>query len=127
MKIHEAAQNYLETILIIKNRQKHVRAIDICNELSYSKPTVSIVMKHFRENGYIITDSDGYITLTDKGQAIAETMYERHNVIANILIGIGVDEETAFRDACKIEHDISEKSFECMKKYFMTDNGHTGF
>lgn len=121
MKIQEAAQNYLETILVINDRQGHVRAIDICNELSYSKPTVSIVMKHFRENGYIITDSEGYITLTDKGRIIAESMYERHNVIAHILIGIGVDEDTAFRDACKIEHDISEKSFECMKKYFMTD------
>jgi Mn-dependent DtxR family transcriptional regulator len=121
MKIQEAAQNYLETILVINNRQGHVRAIDICNELSYSKPTVSIVMKHFRENGYIITDSEGYITLTDKGRIIAESMYERHNVIAHILIGIGVDEDTAFRDACKIEHDISQKSFECMKKYFMTD------
>lgn len=121
MEIHEAAQNYLETILILNNRQKNVRAIDICNELSYSKPTVSIVMKQFRENGFINTDSDGYITLTDKGREIAETMYERHNVIAKILMSIGVDENTAFQDACKIEHVISEKSFESMKNYFRTN------
>lgn len=123
MKIKEAAQNYLETILILNKRMEHVRAIDICNELNYSKPTVSIVMKQFRENGYILTDSDGHITLTDKGRAIAESMYERHNVIAKILINIGVDEDTAFSDACKIEHVISEKSFECMKDYFKKDIG----
>ncbi len=118
MEIHEAAQNYLETILILQNRQANIRAIDICNELGYSKPTVSVAMKKFRENGYILTDADGYITLTEKGRTIAETMYERHTVIAKILISIGADEKTAFRDACKIEHVISEESFECMKRYF---------
>lgn len=122
MVVHEAAQNYLETILILKNKMENVRAIDICNELGYSKPTVSIAMKQLRKNGYIVTDPGGYITLTNQGVEIAAMMYERHNVIAKILIGMGVDEKTAFRDACKIEHVISEKSFECMKNHFSMNN-----
>lgn len=119
MKIQEAAENYLETIYILKNKFGRVRSIDICKKLNYSKPTVSVMMKQFRENGYIEMDSDGYIILTSKGIKIAETMYERHNVIAHVLMSIGVDEETAFADSCKMEHDISEKSFNCMKKHYL--------
>ena len=117
MKIYESAENYLETILMLSEKGK-VRAIDICNELGFSKPTVSIAMKHFRENGYAETDECGYITLTEKGRQIAERTYERHRVIGEILFSLGVTKETAYSDACKIEHDISEESFECLKTYY---------
>ena len=123
MEIHESAENYLETILIEKNKKGQVRSIDICNALGYSKPTVSVVMKQFRENGYIEMDDNGYITLTDKGMEIAERMYERHVIIADFLMAIGVDEATAYQDSCKIEHDISETSFECMKNHYLKSKG----
>lgn len=117
MKIQESAENYLETILIIKNRKGVVRSIDIVNELEFSKPSVSVAMKNLRENGYIDVDDNGYISLLAKGMEIAETMYERHIAISNWLIAIGVNPETAVEDACKIEHVISAESFEAVKKY----------
>lgn len=120
MKIQESAENYLETILIIKNRKGVVRSIDIVNELEFSKPSVSVAMKNLRENGYIDVDDNGYISLLAKGMEIAETMYERHIAISNWLIAIGVNPETAVEDACKIEHVISAESFEAVKKY-LTD------
>jgi DtxR family Mn-dependent transcriptional regulator len=123
MEIHESAENYLETILMEKNKKGQVRSIDICNALGYSKPTVSVVMKQFRENGYIEMDENGYISLTEKGSKIAERMYERHVIIADFLMAIGVDEATAYQDSCKIEHDISETSFECMKKHYLKSKG----
>jgi len=107
MKIQESAENYLETILIIKNRKGVVRSIDIVNELEFSKPSVSVAMKNLRENGYIDVDDNGYIYLLAKGMEIAETMYERHIAISSWLIAIGVNPETAVEDACKIEHVIS--------------------
>ncbi len=119
MQIHESAENYLETILILHNRLGMVRSIDIATELGFSKPSVSVFMKNLRENGYIFVDKDGYITLTDTGRAIADKIYERHQMIAEILMALGVDEETAYRDSCKIEHDISDKSFECMKQHYL--------
>ena len=119
MKIQESAENYLETILILKERKGFVRSIDIAAELEFSKPSVSVAMKNLRENGYILVDKDGYITLTDAGRAIADKIYERHQMIAEILMALGVDEETAYRDSCKIEHDISDKSFECMKQHYL--------
>lgn len=117
LKIHESAENYLETILMISERQPQVRSIDIVNELEFSKPSVSIAMKNLRENGYIQMDRDGYITLTGQGQVIAETMYERHKFLSQWLIRLGVDEQTAVSDACRIEHVISAKSFEAIKKH----------
>ncbi len=117
LKIHESAENYLETILMISERQPQVRSIDIVNELEFSKPSVSIAMKKLRENGYIQMDRDGYITLTGQGQVIAETMYERHKFLSQWLIRLGVDEQTAVSDACRIEHVISAKSFEAIKKH----------
>ncbi len=123
MEIHESAENYLETILMEKNKKGQIRSIDICNALGYSKPTVSVVMKQFRENGYIEMDENGYISLTEKGSRIAERMYERHVIIADFLMAIGVDEATAYQDSCKIEHDISETSFECMKKHYLQSKG----
>lgn len=123
MKILEAAENYLEVILTENNKLGKVRSIDICNTLGYSKPTVSVMMKQLRENGYIEIDSNGYITLTEQGSNIAEKIFERHTIISNILISLGVDRETAYKDACKIEHDISEITFECIKNYYIKATG----
>lgn len=116
MKIHESAENYLETILMIKNKKGAVRSIDIANELEFSKPSVSVAMKNLRENGYIDVDSNGYITLLESGQEIAEKMYERHTTLSNWLISLGVNPKTAVEDACRIEHIISAESFEAIKK-----------
>ena len=117
MRIKESAENYLETILMLTNNKKYVRSIDIANELGFSKASVSVAMKSFREEGYIVIDGDGGISLTEKGLSIAERVCERHNVIASALMSIGVSEKTAYIDSCKIEHDISEESFEKLKKY----------
>ena len=105
MKIQESAENYLETILVLKNRNGAVRSIDIANELGFSKP-----------NGYIEVDPSGYITLLDSGRQIAEKIYERHTTISKWLMSIGVDEKNAVEDACRIEHIISSESFEAIKR-----------
>lgn len=118
MIIQEAAEMYLETILALSKSLENVRSIDIVNKMGYSKPTVSVMMKDFREHGYILMNEKGYITLTDKGLEIAERIYERHNVIAQILIELGVDKKTAYEDSCKIEHHLSDQSFKCIKDYF---------
>jgi Mn-dependent DtxR family transcriptional regulator len=110
MKINESVENYLETILILQMRCGEVRSIDIVNELSYSKPSISIAMKNLRENGYIQMDKDGYITLTESGKKIAETMYERHTVISSWLMYLGVPKDVALEDACRIEHVISAET-----------------
>ena len=111
MVIHQSAEDYLEVILVLKKRIGLVRSIDIVNELHYKKPSVSVAMKKLRENGYITTDSDGYISLTEQGLEIAERVYERHQVLTAVLISLGVDPEVADCDACKIEHDISPVTF----------------
>ena len=115
MNIHESAENYLETILILKNRKGMVRSIDIANELGFSKPSVSVAMKNLKENGYIRVDGEGYITLTPAGTAIAETIYERPTVLSDWLASLGVDRKIAVEDACRIEHCISRESFEAIK------------
>ena len=117
MKIHESAENYLETILILQKRQGLVRSIDIAGELSFSKPSVSVAMKNLRLNGYIDVDKDGYITLLDKGREIAEKIYERHTLFSNWLIALGVSPEVAAEDACRIEHVISNETFEAFKAH----------
>lgn len=117
MKIQASAENYLETILILSHRIGAVRSIDIVNELGFSKPSVSIAMKNLRESGCVEMDSDGYITLTDKGRSIAETIYERHTSLSDWLVFLGVDRKTAVEDACRIEHVISAESFEAIKKH----------
>ena len=117
MKIQESAENYLETILMLSKKQPSVRSIDIANELSYTKASVSIAMKNLRENGYVRVDNDGYITLTEKGLTIAETMYERHTLLSNWLTQLGVNKETALEDACRIEHVLSSESFEAIKSH----------
>ncbi len=116
MKIQESAENYLETILMLKNSKGSVRSVDIANELEFSKPSVSIAMKNLRENGYIEVDSNGYITLLPSGKEIAEKMYERHTTLSNWLVDIGVPKEIATDDACRIEHIISSETFEAIKK-----------
>ena len=116
MKIQESAENYLETILILKNKNGAVRSIDIANELGFSKPSVSVAMKNLRENGYIEVDSSGYITLLDSGRQIAEKIYERHTTLSKWLVSLGFDDKTAADDACRIEHIISSESFEAIKK-----------
>ncbi len=117
MIIKESAENYLEAILMIKNQKGYVRSIDVANELGVTKPSVSVAMKHFREEDYISIDGDGNISLTQKGLAIADSVYERHRVIAQTLMAIGVDEETAYEDSCKIEHDVSEQTFSKIKEF----------
>ena len=117
MLIKESAENYLEAILMIKKQKGFVRSIDVANELGFSKPSVSVAMKNFREEEYIIIDSEGNISLTDKGKKIAERVFERHNIIARALIALGVDEDVAYEDSCKIEHDISQQSFEKIKEF----------
>lgn len=117
MKIQESAENYLETILILHRRLGAVRSIDIVNELEFSKPSVSVAMKNLRENGYIQVDTEGYIALTDKGEEIAATIYERHTLISDWLVHLGVEQKTAIEDACRIEHVISKESFEAIKRH----------
>ena len=117
MKIQESAENYLETILMLIHEKGNVRSIDIANELSFKKSSVSVAMKNLRENGYILVDTDGLITLTEKGKSIAESMYERHMLFSHWLMRLGVDEKTAIEDACRIEHVISKESFEAIKRH----------
>ena len=117
MKIHESAENYLETILMLSHDGNPIRSIDIANELDYSKPSVSVAMKNLRADGHIIMDADGYITLTESGREIAQKMYDRHILISDWLIFLGVDRETAVNDACKMEHSMSEQSFLALKKH----------
>ena len=118
MNISPAVENYLETILIISKKQKEIHAADICAFLNYSRPTVSVVLKQLKESGLVTVDGDNHVTLTEKGLTIAETIYERHNIIASMLMALGVDEQTAYEDACKLEHQISAKSFACIKAYY---------
>ena len=117
MKIHESGENYLETILELEKTKGNVRSIDVANHLGFSKPSVSVAMKSFREDGYVTVDGEGNLSLTEKGRAVAERVYERHNIIAKALMLLGVDEETALTDSCKIEHDLSEESFLKIKEH----------
>lgn len=112
MNIHESAEDYLEAILVLKERLGMVRSIDVVHHLDYSKPSVSVAMKRLRENGYIEMDGEGYITLLPPGEEIARRIYTRHKLLTQFLIQLGVSEEVAAADACKIEHDLSDESFE---------------
>ena len=117
MELHESGEMYLETILILKNRFGYVRSIDIAHELGYSKPSVSRAVSLLKENDYITYDPNGMILLTEKGSEIANKMYERHTLLTKWLTALGVDEKIAVEDACRIEHVISEESFEAIKKH----------
>ncbi len=118
MGLHESGEDYLETILILKNRQGFVRSIDVANELGFSKPSISRAMSILRDNGYITIELGGNIVLTDKGKETAGNVYERHVLITEFFVKVlGVDKEIAEKDACKIEHDISDETFLKMKKF----------
>ena len=117
MEIHESAEDYLEKILMLKNEKGYVRSIDIANMMGYSKPSISIAMKHLRENGYITMDKENLINLTDTGRAVAERIYFRHRTLMTFLEKLGVSPENAEKDACKIEHDISDESFEKLRAF----------
>ncbi|MGI6193420.1 MAG: metal-dependent transcriptional regulator [Christensenellales bacterium] len=117
MKLQESAEMYLETILVLSSKSSTVRSVDIAEALDYKKPSVSVAMKKLRENGYITVGSEGYIFLTDKGREVAETIYERHNLLSGWLMELGVEREIAVMDACRMEHVISPQSFDAIKKH----------
>ena len=119
MVLHESAEDYLETILILFERNGQVRSIDIVNEMNFSKPSISIAMKKLRENGYIRMDVNGLITLTDEGRLIAERIYSRHKLLTKVLEAIGIDEKKAEDEACKIEHDIDDETYERIRDFYL--------
>ena len=118
MTVRESGEMYLEAILVLAKKSGYVRSIDVSEYLWYSKPSVSRAMGILREGGYILVEKDGAITLTDSGKKLAETIYERHTVLSELLIRLGVDEKTATDDACRIEHVISDESFQAIKQYY---------
>ena len=119
MHVNESAEDYLETILILSKRLPVVRSVDIANEMGFKKPSVSIAMKNLRENGYITVSQDALISLTAKGQEIAERVYERHQVLTDCLLRLGVNPANAKADACRLEHDLSDDSFAKIKAYYL--------
>lgn len=121
MEIHQSAEDYLETILILKERIGQVRSIDIATEMNFTKPSISVAMKKLRENHYIEMDRDGFITLTDSGYKIAANIYERHKLLTSFFVSLGVDEKVAAQDACKIEHDLSEETYEKIKEHALKE------
>ena len=118
MELHESAEDYLETILILFERNGQVRSIDIVNEMNFSKPSISIAMKKLRENGYIHMDVNGLITLTDTGREIATRIYSRHRLLTKVLEEIGIDSKKAEDEACKIEHDLSDETFDAIRRHY---------
>ncbi len=116
MYLQESGEMYLETILILSRKSEAVRSIDICNYMGFSKPSVSRAVSMLKDGDFIVVNDKGYITLTQKGKTVAEKIFDRHNIIADLLQAIGVSKETALSDACKIEHCISDESFEALKK-----------
>jgi len=123
MQIHESAEDYLEAILMLQERQGEVRSVDIAGELEFSKASVSIAMKKLRENGYVVVDKDGFLSLTPAGKAIATNIYGRHKTLTNFFIRLGVDPDTAARDACKVEHDLSEETFKKLLAHVQAVDG----
>ena len=117
MQLHESAEDYLETIFILRKRNGYVRSIDIVNELGFSKPSISVAMKRLRENDYIEKDDDGTIRLTPAGEAIAWKVYSHHALLTEFLEHLGVSSENAAADACKMEHDLSEETFTRIKAF----------
>lgn len=118
MKIQESAEDYLEAILYLSKTKEHVRSIDVVHHLNLSKPSVSVYLKNLRINGYIAMDEKGYLTLTDSGMQIASKIYERHETLAHLFIALGVSKEIAYEDACRIEHDLSDETFQALKNHY---------
>ena len=117
LQVHESAENYLETILVLSKTHPQVRSIDIVNEMGFSKPSVSVAMKNLRQQEYITMDDNGHIKLTPTGLKLAESVYERHTLISEFLVKIGVNADIAAEDACRIEHVLSPETFEALKNY----------
>ena len=123
MEIHKSAEDYLETILKLQKQKGQVRSIDVVADMHFSKPSVSVAMKKLRESGHVGMDDNGLLTLTEDGLAIAQRIYERHQILTQMLIALGVDQETAAEEACKIEHDLSDGTFEKIKAHFLEKSG----
>ena len=121
MHLQESGEMYLETILILSEKSNEVRSIDVGEYMGYSKPSVSRAIGLLKGGGYVVSDSDGYLSLTDAGREVAEKIYERHRFLTDFLVRLGVDEKTAAEDACRMEHDISDSSFSALKA-FICDN-----
>ena len=119
MALHESGQMYLEAIYVLLQKNEKIRAIDVGSYLGYTKPSVSRAVGILKKDEYISVDPDGYIKMTSKGAQIAEQLYERHTILTNMLMALGIDEETATEDACRIEHVISDKSFAAVKDHFL--------
>ena len=117
MQLKESGEMYLETILILSEKSNEVRSIDVGEYMGYSKPSVSRAIGLLKGGGYVVSDSDGYLSLTDAGREVAEKIYERHRFLTDFLVRLGVDEKTAAEDACRMEHDISDASFSAMKAF----------
>ena len=119
MQLQESGEMYLETILVLSKEKNYVRSIDVCEYMGYSKPSISRAVSILRNNGYLDMDDKGYLTLTEQGLAVAEKIYERHQVLTKILLSVGVDKKSAAEDACRIEHVISDETFAAIKKYMV--------
>ena len=119
MHLQESGEMYLETIYILSQKNGYVRSVDVSEYMGYSKPSVSRAVGILKNAGYLTTDKNGYLVLTDSGKTVAEKTYERHNVLKNLFVRIGVNEETASEDACKIEHVISDETFDAIKKFIL--------
>ena len=119
MKIQESAEDDLEAILFLGKSHDHVRSIDVVHHLGLSKPSVSVYLKNLRVNGYINVDDKGYLSLTEEGTKIASKIYERHETLAHLFMSLGVNEETAYEDACRIEHDLSDETFQALKNQYI--------
>ena len=126
MRITESTENYMEAILILQQQNGAVRAVDIAHYLGFSKPTISQYMKQYAQQGLIEVNGNGHIALTDEGRAIAENIFERHQVITAVFAALGVPEEIAREDACKVEHDLSDVTFQCMKEHYWQYLHHRG-
>ena len=118
MDLHQSGEMYLETIYVLSKQQKNVRSLDVAEYMNFSKPSISRAVKLLREGGFLTVDGEGFLSLTPSGREIAESLYERHTLLTELLVRLGVDRETAAEDACKIEHNLSETSFEAIKKHF---------
>lgn len=117
MTLQESGEMYLETILVLSRSNSFVRSLDVAEYMGFSKPSISRAIKLLRENGYVLMDKDGALTLTPSGLSTAEKIYERHTILTQLLLKLGISEQTANEDACKIEHDISDETFEAIKEY----------